>query len=160
MRSRIANTAAAVAIIAILTVLLAGVLGAGATPEDRAHALEQRLRCPVCKSVSIAESPSETAASMRVVVAGQVAAGRSDEQIIDYFQERYGQWVLLDPPTNGVTRWLWLLSLGAAGVGVGVLLLRRGTTSPGAVGLTDAEREQLAAAMRHYRLHHAQDDEP
>jgi cytochrome c-type biogenesis protein CcmH len=160
MRSRIANMAAAVAIIALLAVALTGVLGAEPTPEDRAHALEQRLRCPVCKSVSIAESPSETAASMRRVVAEHVAAGASDEQVIDYFQDRYGRWVLLDPPTSGDTRWLWLLSLGAAGVGVGVLLLRRGTKSLNAAALTDAEREQLAAAMSHYERHHAQDDEP
>lgn len=160
MRSWITNTAAAGAIIVLLAVALAGVLGAEPTPEDRAHALEQRLRCPVCKSVSIAESPSATAASMRVVVAEQVAAGRSDEQIIDYFQDRYGRWVLLDPPMTGDTRWLWLLSLSAAGVGVGVLLLRRGTRSPSAAALTDAEREQLVAAMSHYELHHAQDDEP
>jgi cytochrome c-type biogenesis protein CcmH len=160
MSSRIANGLAAGVIIALLTLVLTSLLGAEATPEDRAYALEQRLRCPVCKSVSIAESPSETAASMRRVVAEQVAAGRSDEEVIGYFEDRYGGWVLLDPPMSGETRWLWLLSVGAGLTGLLVILLRAGREAPEPITFSETEREQLAIAMGDYRLRHTQDDEP
>lgn len=160
MSNRTWNTLTAGAIVALLAVVLTSLLGAKTTTEDRAYALEERLRCPTCKSVSIAESPSETAASMRRVVAEQIAAGRSDAEIIDYFKDRYGQWVLLDPPMSGVTKWLWLLSLTAGGVGVGVLLLRARTKSPDLTPVTEADREQVAAAMDLYQAHENEDEDP
>jgi cytochrome c-type biogenesis protein CcmH len=154
------NTLTASVIVALLAVVVTSLLGAKTTTEDRAYALEERLRCPVCKSVSIAESPSETAAGMRRVVAEQLAAGRSDAEIIDYFEDRYGQWVLLDPPMSGVTKWLWLLSLGAGGVGVGVLLIRARTKPPESAPVAEADREQVAVAMDLYQARENEDDDP
>jgi cytochrome c-type biogenesis protein CcmH len=158
--NRALNALTAGVIVALLAVVVTSLLGGKTTTEDRAYALEERLRCPVCKSVSIAESPSETAASMRRVVAEQIAAGRSDAEIVDYFKDRYGQWVLLDPPMSGVTKWLWLLSLGAGGVGVGVLLLRARTKHPESTTLTEADREQVAVAMDLHQTRDNEDDEP
>ncbi|OMH23827.1 hypothetical protein BKD30_10650 [Tersicoccus phoenicis] len=149
----------AAAIAALLTVIVVGLLVAQPTTADRAYTLEQRLRCPTCKSVAISESPSQTAASMRQIVADQVAAGRSDEQIIAYFTERYGQWVLLDPPPAGAGLLLWLLPLVAAAVGVVVLLTRRRRPPDEAADLPEPERRVLEAALREYRSR-AEDDEP
>lgn len=160
MSNRAWNILTAGVIVALLAVVVTSLLGAKTTTEDRAYALEERLRCPVCKSVSIADSPSETAASMRRVVAEQVAAGRTDAEIIDYFEDRYGQWVLLDPPMSGVTKWLWLLSLAAGGVGVGVLLTRARTKRPESTPMTEADREQVAAAMDLYQARENEDDDP
>ena len=94
------SLAVAITIIGLLAVTVVTLVSAGRPPTDRVQELAQQLRCPVCKSVSIAESPSDTATAMRQVVAEQVAAGRSDAEIIGYFRARYGDWVWLDPPAR------------------------------------------------------------
>lgn len=125
--------------------------GGGSAP-DRVHELSLRLRCPVCKSVSIAESPSESATAMRESISEQVAAGRTDPEIIDYFRARYGSWVLLDPPTRGATLLLWLLPVGVAGLGLAVLVtrVRRGHHPP-ARELDEPDRARLETAMAQVR---------
>lgn len=144
----------------LLAVTTNGLLSGNAPAQDRAYALEQRLRCPTCKSVSIAESPSETAASMRQIVAEQVAEGRSDQEIIAYFKDRYGDWILLDPPLRGQTLMLWLLPVVAGGIGVIVLLTRtRGPTSD-STDLPHTERARVQAALNEYRSRAEDDDEP
>lgn len=147
-------------ILVLLTVAVAGLGAAPPTAPDRAQALEERLRCPVCKSVSIAESPSETAAQMRRIVAAQVAAGRSDQEIIAYFEDRYGPWVLQDPPLGGQTLWLWLL-VALAVTGGGAVLGRRVIGSSGeAPSLQATDREAVSVAVQDFRVRHKMDDEP
>ena len=155
-RRRAAATSALV--LALLAVTAVGLFTAGSGPRDRVAELEGQLRCPVCKSVSIAESPSETAVAMRRSVAEQVAAGRSDAEILDYFEARYGEWILLDPPAQG--RGVWLLVLPAA-VAVGGLLLvltraRRSASSP---ELSDADRARVASALADVRARRRDQDE-
>lgn len=148
MRNRVLQVGLLAGIVALLVVAVVGMLATGSTPKDRAYELEQRLRCPVCQSVSIADSPSETAQTMRVAVAEQVAAGRSDEQIIDYFRARYGDWVLLDPPATGPTLLVWLLPLAGAVIGTAALLTMRARRrqEPDA-DLTAEQRDRLARAL-------------
>lgn len=155
----LAQAALVTVIAALLAFVVIRVLAAGPGTVNRVTALEQRLRCPVCKSVSIADSPSATASSMREIVAQQVAAGRSDDQIIAYFTGRYGDWVLLDPPVRGATLLLWLLPPAAGGLAL-VLLLTRSRRPPGdADALSDDDRRRVTAAVQHYRLRD-EDDEP
>lgn len=130
MRSRWLQLIVASAVVAMLAVAVTGLLAAPPGLRDRAYELEQRLRCPVCQSVSIAESPSETAQAMRDVVAEQVAAGRSDQEILDYFRARYGDWVLHDPPAAGATLLLWLLPAAGAAVGAVALIVMRRRAPP------------------------------
>lgn len=151
MRSRRPHQVAlALAIAALLAVAVVGLLTAGSGQGDRAYELEQRLRCPVCQSVSIAESPSETAQAMRAAVAEQVTAGRTDEEIIAYFRARYGDWVLLDPPTSGSTLLLWVLPVAAVLVGGAALLALRRRPEPGSdptAELTAEQRERITHAI-------------
>jgi len=157
MPDRIRRAGVVGAILALLTVVLAGLLLGGSRSTDRAYALEQRLRCPVCKSVSIAESMSDTAVAMRATVEQQIADGRSDDEIIGYFTARYGQWVLMDPPRSGNTLALWLVPLGVAAAGlVLVLTRRRPRGTPGA--LTEADRERVAEAVARMRATSDEDD--
>ncbi len=86
--------AAAVAVVAI------GLITAPPRPEDRTKIIAAQLRCPVCQSESVLDSPSDTARQMRELIASQVAEGRTDQEIIDYFVARYGTWILLDPPAS------------------------------------------------------------
>lgn len=105
-----------------IAVIAVGLL-ADRTPRetDRAASIAARLRCPVCQGESIADSPSGIARELQGVVREQVAAGRTDAEIEAFFQERYGGWVLLDPPRRGATLVLWVLPGVALAAGVAVV---------------------------------------
>ncbi len=160
MPERLARWVPLALIALLLTVVVIG-LGTSRPPtSNRAEALEQRLRCPVCKSVSIAESPSETASQMRRIVVAQVKAGRSDEEVITYFENRYGPWVLQDPPARGQTLWLWVLvALGAAG-GVAVLGARARAARRSVLPLSTPDQQLVSAALADFRRARDEDDEP
>ncbi|HEU0204496.1 MAG TPA: cytochrome c-type biogenesis protein [Burkholderiaceae bacterium] len=74
----------------------------------REHDLAAQLRCLVCQNQSIAESNAELAVDLRNKVREQIAAGKSDREIIDYMTARYGDFVLYRPPFKGLTALLWL----------------------------------------------------
>lgn len=99
--------------------------------------LGQRLRCPVCQGMAIGDSPSPMAQDMMRQVRRMRAAGRSEADIERYFTDRYGTWVLLDPPKSGISLWVWVLPPVTLVAGVGVALARvrrrrRPTTPPAA----------------------------
>jgi cytochrome c-type biogenesis protein CcmH len=105
----------------------AAVVGAPRTAKLEGAALEARtkdvgalLRCPVCQGLSVADSPSEMAVSMRHQVRDLLAAGYDQEQILQYFERSYGEFVRLRPPLRGVNWVVWLApALGLlAGAGV------------------------------------------
>jgi len=122
VRERASRRAAWLLTVVLLAVAAVGLLTGTRQPLDRAAAIEQRLRCPTCQSVSVADSPSETAAAMRATVRQQVDAGRSDQEILTYFKDRYGAWVLFDPPVRGRTSLVWLLPAVAAVVATGAVV--------------------------------------
>ncbi|WP_226367015.1 cytochrome c-type biogenesis protein [Pseudonocardia sp. ICBG162] len=127
----------------LLTVAVALVLAmAPAAGQDRVQELAERLRCPVCTSVSVAESPSDTAVAMRQVIEDQVAAGRSDDEIEAYFRARYGDWAVIDPPASGSTLLLWLLPVAATTAAGAALLLTRRSRRAGLDAPEPSEAEQ------------------
>jgi cytochrome c-type biogenesis protein CcmH len=71
--------------------------------------IASQLRCPVCLNLSVQDSPSELARDMRDVVREHLARGETQQQVIDYFIQRYGEWVLMKPPAHGVSLLVWLL---------------------------------------------------
>ena len=150
MRDRVRRAGVLGAILLLLGVVAVGLLSGPDRPADRAYELEQRLRCPVCKTVSIAESMSDTAVAMRATVEEQVEAGRSDDEIIAWFTDRYGEWVLMDPPADGDTLPLWLIPLGVAAAAVALLLTRRRPADEGGE-LSDTDRERVSAAVDRLR---------
>jgi len=87
--------------------------------EARAKDVGRSLRCVVCQNQSIDESDAPLAADMRKLVRVRLKAGDSNAEVIDYMQERYGDYVLLKPPVQANTYILWfapfLLLLGALG---------------------------------------------
>jgi cytochrome c-type biogenesis protein CcmH len=80
----------------------------GATLEARTKEVGGLLRCPVCQGLSVADSPSEMAVSMRHQVRDLLAAGYDQEQILQYFERSYGEFVRLRPPLRGVNWIVWL----------------------------------------------------
>ncbi|GAA5512977.1 cytochrome c-type biogenesis protein CcmH [Deinococcus carri] len=127
------------------------------TPQQQAQAVavERNLRCPLCDTgESIAESRSDISAKMRESVREQVAAGRSEGQIYDYFAQRYGNFVLLDPPKTGRNLLLWGAPLAALALGGAALwgfLGRRrpaGEAAPAASPTPDEPFDTYLAEVR------------
>ena len=65
------------------------------------------LRCTVCQNESIWDSKADLARQMREVVRERLAQGQSPEEIQAYFQSRYGDYILLEPPKSGMNWLLW-----------------------------------------------------
>jgi len=117
-------------LILVLSLLLfAHPLHAADTPdlEDQTRAISTELRCVVCQNLSIADSPSEMAQQMRAIVREQLQAGKSPQEIKDYFVTKYGGWVLLKPATQGFSLLVWVVPFVALliGLALGIFFIRR-----------------------------------
>jgi cytochrome c-type biogenesis protein CcmH len=98
--------------------------GAGqARLEARTFEIAEQLRCPVCVSESVAQSSSQISIEMRQIIQAQLEQGRGEREILAYFQERYGDWILLEPPKRGLHLLVWLLPAAAALAGLVALTL-------------------------------------
>ncbi|GBD84542.1 cytochrome c-type biogenesis protein CcmH precursor [bacterium BMS3Abin02] len=122
MSNRARQIIAGVITVALAAIVVAGLIAGDPTPEDRVDSLGQRIKCPVCQGVTIAESPSKTAQTMMEITREKVAAGWTDDQIIQYFEDRYNTAILVDPPFSGKTLLVWLLPLVALIAGVALIL--------------------------------------
>ena len=132
--------------------LLAGAAGAVPVDETTVHDVAAQLRCVVCQSLSVADSPSETANQMRGIIRERLAAGESPAEVRAYFVEKYGEWILLAPPKSGFNLLVWVVPF--AGLGLGLVLvaviLRRWSRKipPGAPASVDpALRERIRREM-------------
>jgi cytochrome c-type biogenesis protein CcmH len=76
--------------------------------EARVQKLGKELRCAVCQGLSIADSPSSMARAQLDMVRELVSQGKTDEQVVAYFVDRYGEWVLLEPTREGFNWFVWL----------------------------------------------------
>ena len=75
--------------------------------EVRYKALSQELRCPKCQNQNIADSNAPISRDLRAIVHEQLEAGASDEEIILYLVDRYGEFVRYRPGVDNNTFWLW-----------------------------------------------------
>ncbi|MSQ64093.1 MAG: cytochrome c-type biogenesis protein CcmH [Betaproteobacteria bacterium] len=100
--------------------------------EERIRRLSEKLRCLVCQNQTLADSNAELASDLRRQLREQVAAGHSDDEILDFLVQRYGDFVLYDPPFKATTLLLWLgpFVLLAAAALVLVTTLRRRRRAP------------------------------
>ncbi len=73
----------------------------GAELDRVAHEVAAVVRCPVCQGLSIADSPVDQAAAMRTEVRELLAAGFTPDQILDYFEPSYGEFIRLEPKPEG-----------------------------------------------------------
>jgi cytochrome c-type biogenesis protein CcmH len=124
----LAVLAAAAAVIAAALVIATTRDGAATrSVETRVQEIAAGLRCPVCQNLSVADSPSRLAGEMRDEIEARVRAGASEDDIRTYFVERYGAWVLLEPPRQGLNLVPFLVPIAAvaAGVGIWFSLVRR-----------------------------------
>ncbi len=100
-------------LILVLISLVAPALAKEAKPvedpqiEQRMQALTQQLRCLVCQNETLADSQADLAEDLRKEIRGQMKAGRSDQEIIAFLTQRYGDFVLYKPPVKATTYLLW-----------------------------------------------------
>ena len=95
--------------------------------EARAREISRGLRCVVCQNESIDESDADLAHDLRVLVRERLVAGDSDEQVVQFVVDRYGDFVLLRPPVKPETYLLWAspaILLLLAGVIIAMYLRR------------------------------------
>ena len=97
--------------------------------DARMYEVGSQLRCVVCQNLSVADSPSEMAHQMRVIVRDRLAAGDNPEQVIQYFVDKYGEWILLKPRRHGFNWVVWLAPYIAVVVGLVIfgIVVRRWT---------------------------------
>lgn len=110
--------------------------------EAREIRLAGQLRCVVCQNQTVAESNAPLAADMRRVIRTQLRAGRTDQQVVEFFEQRYGAFVHYSPPFKASTWLLWIGPFALAAIGLAVLVtaLRRRADRALPTPLTDAQR--------------------
>ena len=78
---------------------------------DKRNKITKNLRCLVCQGQSIYDSDSEFANSMKILVDRKINEGLTETEIYEYFQKKYGEWILYDPNLNKNTYILWFMPL-------------------------------------------------
>ena len=71
--------------------------------------ITKNLRCLICQGQSVYDSDSEFANSLKILVDNKLNEGLSEDQIYQYFKDKYGEWILYEPELNKNTYILWLL---------------------------------------------------
>ncbi|WP_101068102.1 cytochrome c-type biogenesis protein [Roseovarius salinarum] len=112
--------------------------------EQRARDISAGLRCLVCRNESIDDSNAELARDLRLLVRERLEAGDTNEEVVDFVVDRYGEYVLLQPRTDGWNLVLWaagpaMLFLGG---GIAAVYLRRRARAQEAGG---AQTDHLSA---------------
>jgi cytochrome c-type biogenesis protein CcmH len=117
--------------------------------EQRIRQLSEKLRCLVCQNQSLAESNAELAQDLRQQLREQVVAGRSDREIMDYLVQRYGDFVLYEPPFKASTALLWAgpFVLLAAAIAALIAILRRRRRAPEEAALLPDEQRLVERVL-------------
>jgi cytochrome c-type biogenesis protein CcmH len=124
------------------------IAAAAGTIEDSEARLSANLRCMVCQNQTLAESNAPLAADMRQQIRDQLRQGRSEQQIKEFFEQRYGAFVRYDPPFIASTWLLWLgpfVLLAAGFAAMWRIVSRHGRSEP--EPLTPAERERAVSLL-------------
>ena len=138
----------------VVGLLLASTLVVAQTSSDaaldaRVKALSSELRCLVCQNQTVADSDSGVARDMREQVRTQLAAGKSEAEVKTYMTDRFGDFVLYNPPFKATTVVLWAGPFAVLLLG-GFLLIRRlrkSSTAHAPAIMSDAERDRARAML-------------
>jgi cytochrome c-type biogenesis protein CcmH len=140
-----------VLLVAVLAVAPALAQPPATNVEDpRLYEVASQLRCVVCQNLSVADSPSEMAQQMRAMVRERLRAGDSPEQVLQFFVDKYGEWILLSPRKHGFNWLVWGSPLVAVAVGLVIfaIVVRRWTARRRARVAAAATRPAIDPTMR------------
>lgn len=112
--------------------------------QQRADKLAHGLRCLVCQNQTLADSNAPLAHDMRDLIHAQLAEGRSDAQIMRFFEDRYGDFVRYDPPFKPITWLLWIGPFALMALGFWVLVRTLKRRAVARAPLTADERARAA----------------
>ena len=122
---------------------------------ERYRTLVEELRCPKCQNQNIADSDAPIAMDMRDEIFKKLEEGQSNEQIVEFLVDRYGDFVRYKPPVNKKTLILWygpaaFLTFGFAMVAMIVIRRRRSTrTEQNEQQLSSDEKARLSDILKH-----------
>ena len=118
--------------------------------EERYEAILEELRCLVCQNQTVAESSSDLANDLRVEVKEMLERGSSDQEILDFMSDRYGDFVLYRPPVKSHTLLLWigpfLFLIG--GVVIAIAMIRKRAQSIPADTLNEEDKQRLETLLQ------------
>ncbi|HEY0844120.1 MAG TPA: cytochrome c-type biogenesis protein [Noviherbaspirillum sp.] len=115
--------------------------------EKRVMELSDELRCLVCQNQTLADSHAELAIDLKNQVREKLASGMSNQDVIDYMVERYGDFVLYRPPVKGITWLLWFGPFALLVVGIAVLYRKLSRRRTAEDELPDTELKRAAALL-------------
>jgi cytochrome c-type biogenesis protein CcmH len=118
--------------------------------EQRMKALTQQLRCLVCQNETLADSQAFLAEDLRREIREQLKAGKSDQEILAFVTQRYGEFVLYNPPVRPTTYLLWFGPFALLVIGITVLYryLKHRRALIHDAPLTSEEHERAAELLR------------
>jgi cytochrome c-type biogenesis protein CcmH len=126
--------------------------GRSGETSNQAHidAIAKTIRCPTCEGETVFESKAPAAEAIRTEIARQVETGRTDDEVRAYIAQRFGDTLLVVPPSSGFQSLVWVLPVVAvvlafAGLFVAFRRWRRQDTQAGVP--TDDDRAKVAAAL-------------
>jgi cytochrome c-type biogenesis protein CcmH len=138
----------AMAVVVIVALAVGTLAQSDPTPEERAQNLAETIRCPSCKSQSVASSDTPSSQGVRLLIKQRIAAGDSDEEIRDFVASRYSREILLDPEGTGFGTLVWALPVIFVIAAVAGLVYRFRDYRPGDRAVTQADRDLVAEALR------------
>lgn len=119
--------------------------------EARARDISKVLRCPVCQGETIDESNAPISRDLRLYLRERLVAGDSDSQVIQAVSDRFGEYVLFEPPARGANWLLYLAgpTMALLALALGLRFIRsRNRTEDGPAALSADERARLDRIMR------------
>ena len=93
----------------LITLLLNFSLASGAEKKVNQNTIHKNLRCLVCQGQSIADSNSDFAQTIKLVVKDLINDGKTEEEIYSFLAEKYGEWIVFKPQLNKHNFMLWFL---------------------------------------------------
>ena len=93
------------------------------TLDQHVQHIASQLKCPICQGESVAESQSSLAQEMRGVIRQKIQEGESDQQIIQFFSDRYGSQIVWSPPLSGFGVLAWLVPVMLLLTGIGIVAM-------------------------------------
>lgn len=87
----------------------AGLLFGSEDMENRVREIAHKLRCPTCQAMSVKESDAGLSLNMKQRIRELLEEGKSEAEILQFFEERYGEWILRSPKKEGFSLLLWTL---------------------------------------------------
>ena len=98
--------------------------------ETRARDLAAELRCLVCQNQTVDDSDADFAITIRSIIRDQISTGKSDDDILDFLRQRYGDYILFNPPLNRMTFILWLAPIILLIGGIMLIIIIRPKNNP------------------------------